>query len=109
MKALGEAAVDLPWILPCARSLVRLTRQDAASVWSEIRFDPGCVLLLARSVSIEERGVWSEEKYNSSPHSTLHSPRSFPLTSLLQGTAVLEKALPWLAQGDSHFVDWNLP
>ncbi len=48
MKPLGEAAVDLPWILPCASSLVGLTRPDAASVWSEARFDPGLVLLLTR-------------------------------------------------------------
>src|SRR5207244_8536093 len=98
MNALGEAAVGLPLILPCASSLVRLTRPDAASVWSEVRFDPGCVLLLARSVSIE-----------SSPHSSLPTPHSFPLTSLLQGTSVLEKALTWLNQGDNHFVDWNQP
>ena len=85
MKALGEAAVDLPWILPCASSLVGLTRPDAASVWSEVRFDPGCVLLLARFAD------------------------SSPFTSALQQTPILERALSWLSQGDDHFVDWSQP
>jgi signal transduction histidine kinase len=85
MKALGEAAVDLPWILPCASSLVGLTRPDAASVWSELRFDPGCVLLLAR----------------------VADPSS--LLSQFQVAPVLEQALSWLGQGPGHFVDWNQP
>src|SRR5438105_9342931 len=83
MKAVGEAAVDLPWILPSASSLVGLTRPDAATVWSEVRFDPGCVLLLARASETDT------------------------LTTGLQKTIVLEKALDWLRQGNSHFVDWN--
>ena len=85
MKALGEAAVDLPWILPSASSLVGLTRPDAASVWSEARFDPGCVLLLARFAD------------------------SSPFTTLLQDTQVLEKALTWLGEDNRHFVDWSQP
>ena len=74
MKALGEAAVDLPWILPCASSLVRLTRPDAAAVWSEVRFDPGCVLLLARLEN------------------------TAPFNKLVHGPAALDKALGWLSQ-----------
>src|SRR5438477_2465209 len=85
MKALGEAAVDLPWILPCASSLVGLTRPDPASVWSEVRFDPGCVLLLARFAGTSS------------------------FVSLLHETPVLERALVWLSQGASHFVDWSQP
>ncbi len=83
MKALGEAAVDLPWILPCANSLVGLTRPDAASVWSEVRFDPGLVLLLARSAA----------------------DNSF--ISLLQHTSVLEKALTWVSTSHGPCVDWG--
>jgi two-component system, NtrC family, sensor kinase len=85
MKPLGEVAVDLPWILPCASSLVGLTRPEAASVWSEARFDPGLVLLLARSADAAS------------------------FANLLQETQVLEKALTWLNQDRLHFVDWNQP
>src|SRR5215470_8902680 len=81
----GEAAVDLPWILPCAGSLVGLTRPDAASVWSQARFDPGLVLLLARASPSES------------------------LSSQLHEKAVLEMALAWLAQGRRHFVNWSTP
>jgi two-component system NtrC family sensor kinase len=85
MKALGEAAVDLPWILPCASSLVGLTRPEAASVWSEVRFDPGCVLLLVRA------------------------SESSSLQEQLNQPAVLEKAVTWLDLSSDHFVDWNQP
>jgi two-component system NtrC family sensor kinase len=85
MKALGEAAVNLPWILPCAGSLVGLTRPDSAAVWANVRLDPGCVLLLARCAETAS------------------------FASLLQATSVLEKALAWLGRGTSHFVDWNRP
>ena len=74
MKALGEAAVDLPWILPCASSLVGLTRPEAAAVWSEVRFDPGCVLLLARLEN------------------------AAPFSKLVQSPAALGQALSWLSQ-----------
>jgi signal transduction histidine kinase len=89
MKALGEAAVDLPWIMPCAGSLVGLTRTDAAAVWSEVRFDPGCVLLVARFAETS----------------------SFP--ALLKDSRIIDRALSWLSQPDGpgagRFVDWNLP
>jgi signal transduction histidine kinase len=48
MKALGEAALQLPWLSPCAASLLALTRAPGAVVWPEIRHDPGLVLLLVR-------------------------------------------------------------
>src|SRR4051812_11682818 len=84
MKALGEAVVDLPWILPCASSLVGLTRPDAAAVWSEIRFDPGCVLLLARVADT----------------SSSFSPKFLV-------TPALELALSWLGLEPGRFIDWN--
>jgi two-component system, NtrC family, sensor kinase len=52
MKALGEAALDLPWLPPCAASLAALTRPHSASTgspWKQVRNDPGCVLLLLRA------------------------------------------------------------
>jgi signal transduction histidine kinase len=47
-QAQGEGAIHLPWLSPCAASLVALARAPTAAVWSEVRFDPGCVLLLLR-------------------------------------------------------------
>ena len=46
--ALAEAAVDLAWLSPCAESLAVLVRLPATLVWSQVRADPGMVLLLAR-------------------------------------------------------------
>src|SRR5436305_1204698 len=46
--ALGDAAIHLPWLSPCAASLVALTRAPTATLWSEVRADPGCVLLMLR-------------------------------------------------------------
>jgi signal transduction histidine kinase len=86
MKALGEAVVDLPWILPCASSLVGLTRPDAAAVWSDVRFDPGCVLMLARV-----------------------SEAAAMFTPALLATPALELALSWLGTAPPHFIDWDQP
>jgi len=46
--ALAEAAIDLAWLSPCAESLAALVRLPATLVWSQVRADPGLVLLLAR-------------------------------------------------------------
>jgi len=48
MKAVGEAALGLPWISPCASSLVRLAK-DGPAAWENLRTDPGIVLLTARA------------------------------------------------------------
>lgn len=48
MKAVGEAAQGLPWLAPCASSLVYLAREGRAA-WPGLRTDPGAVLLLARA------------------------------------------------------------
>ena len=50
MKTLGEAALDLPWIAPSVASLTALARFPLASVWPQVRTDPGIVLLAARLV-----------------------------------------------------------
>ena len=57
----------------------------AAAVWSEIRFDPACVLLLARCAP------------------------AAPLSSIIPDISVIDKALTWLNHADSHFVDWGRP
>src|SRR5438105_4767739 len=38
--ALGEAATQLPWLCPCASSLLALACQPAAAAWQEVRDDP---------------------------------------------------------------------
>src|SRR5437870_1062101 len=40
--------MQLPWLSPCAASLLALTRLPAAAAWQRLRHDPGAVLLIAR-------------------------------------------------------------
>ncbi len=48
MKTPGEAAMELPWLAPCVASMTVLAKSPLSSVWTQIRTDPGIVLLLAR-------------------------------------------------------------
>lgn len=48
MRPTGEAATDLPWLSPCATSLLALARGPTAAAWEQVRFDPGAVLLVCR-------------------------------------------------------------
>src|SRR5438046_2694163 len=48
MKTPGEAAMDLPWLAPNVASMTALARSQLPSVWTQVRTDPGFVLLLAR-------------------------------------------------------------
>jgi two-component system NtrC family sensor kinase len=50
MKTLGEAAMELPWLAPSARSLTVLAKSSLPAAWSEVRSDPGVVLQLARLI-----------------------------------------------------------
>jgi len=83
VPALGDAATHLPWLSPCAASLLALARPRAVESWDEVRNDPGAVLLLARQ--------------------SVRNPASCqrPLVSTnLQDPAVLDVAIRYLA-GDS--------
>src|SRR5438445_432093 len=51
VPALGEGATHLPWLSPCAASLLALARLPAAAAWSKVRHDPGAVLLIARQTA----------------------------------------------------------
>jgi len=86
--ALAEAAVDLPWLAPCADSLAALVRLPADKAWAAVRGDPGLVLLWARCAAAPASSP------SFAPHS-LHDPR------------LLEKALRLLEQ--PAFVDWSAP
>ena len=81
MKTLGEAALDLPWIAPSVASLTTLARFPLASVWSQVRTDPGIVLLSARLLDT-------------------HTDLDLPL---------LDAVLHHLPHFDKGAVDWNQP
>jgi signal transduction histidine kinase len=51
VPALGEAATHLPWLSPCAASLLCLARLPAGPAWSRLRHDPGAVLLVVRQAA----------------------------------------------------------
>ncbi len=95
-QGLGEAAANLSWLSPCAASLVALTRSGGSeggrAVWEEVRFDPGCVLLLIRHAL--PRGAPSGLAF-------------FP--ALVRDPAPLEAAARQLAQPGPGFVDWDQP
>src|SRR6516225_2384749 len=66
-SALAQGVAHLPWLSPDAASLGALARPQVGDVWSEIRSDPGAVLLLVRGRSAsEERPV--------ATHSSLNDP-----------------------------------
>ncbi len=84
--AVAEGAIDLPWLSPCAGSLAALVRLPPLVAWTELRADPGLVLLLAR------------QDVHRSP------------AALLDGLAesrFIERALEHLSC--AAFVDWNEP
>jgi signal transduction histidine kinase len=82
----------LPWLSPCADSLVALTRSPAGAVWEEVRGDPGCVFLIVRQAA----GV-------------LSSPAVSFFPALLSQPGILDEALRHLDQSVAGFVDWNQP
>jgi signal transduction histidine kinase len=87
-SALAQGVAHLPWLSPDAASLGALARPQVGDVWSEIRSDPGAVLLLVRGRSAsEERPV--------ATHSSLNDP------------ALLEEALRHLDGAWAGFVNWN--
>jgi two-component system, NtrC family, sensor kinase len=104
VSALGEAATELPWLSPCAASLLALARLPAAAAWAQARRDPGAVLLVLRQAA-----------------ATLTSPSLSFFPSVLRDPAILEEALrrhgksravaaPGLASHETAaggFVDWK--
>ncbi len=90
MKALGEAATHLPWVCPRVASLVALARAPTATLWEEIRSDPGAVLLVLRQATLTQ---------------SLPSLSFFP--ALLQDPVFLQEAIRFLNQAGPAVVDWN--
>jgi signal transduction histidine kinase len=91
MKAVGEAATHLAWLCPSAASLVVLARSPTATVWEEVRDDPGAVLLLLRQAPEQAA-----------------SPPSFLPASVHEPVVLLEAARLLEAQGPGY-VDWSRP
>jgi two-component system NtrC family sensor kinase len=90
MQPLADAASELPWLAPCADSLVTLARGAGAKAWSELRSDPGLVLLLLRAAGLDG------------------SASALPFYSaLLREPAPLDLALDHLSQRRGGFVDWS--
>lgn len=86
--SLLHAALQLPWLVPSASSLVALTRPPATA-WPTIQQDPGALLLLLRSPSLV--------------------PAEMPFPEALSPDAkTLELALHLLDQ-PAPFLDWNDP
>jgi signal transduction histidine kinase len=90
MKALGEAAAQLSWLCPRAASLRALARSPTATLWQEIRADPGAVLLVLRQASVTP---------------SLPSLSFFP--ALLHEPNILQDAIRLLNKSGPGFVAWN--
>jgi signal transduction histidine kinase len=73
MRALGEAVTRLPWLCPCAASLLAMAKAPAATAWPQVRVDPGAVLLVVR-----------------------HSADASSLPDVLGNPGILEQALHFL-------------
>ena len=80
VPALGEAARQLPWLSPCAASLLALARAPAGTAWLEIRHDPAALLLVLRCGA-----------------RALTSPALSFFPSVLRDPAILRGALKFLA------------
>ncbi len=78
MRALGEAATELPWLCPCAAALTALARAPA-DAWGAVRHDPALVLLVARQTA-----------------AALADPSRASFATLVHDPAVLEGALTHL-------------
>jgi signal transduction histidine kinase len=89
---LGEAATHLPWLSPCAASLVALARPPAAGAWELLRYDPGAVLLLVGD-----------------SRATCPVPDLTSCSRLIHDPAVLDRAVQHLDSPSPWFVDWDQP
>src|SRR4029077_20973201 len=91
MKSRGEAATHLGWLFPSAASLVALARSPTATVWEEVRDDPGAVLLILRQA----------------PDQSVSPPSFFP--AVVHESAVLLEAARLLEASGPGYVDWSRP
>src|SRR5437588_12694808 len=92
VKALspGDAAVRLPWLAPRRASLVAPSRLLSPPDWSDLRTDPGLLLLLLRQTGPD-------------------APAADLAPAVWEGPAALDAALGWLAPETPGFADGNHP
>lgn len=83
----GTSAAHLPWLSPGAASLAALARSPAAVAWSQIRSDPGAVLLVLAHAG--------------------DAVTDFP--RVLSNPAILDEALRRLEHAGVGYVDWSRP
>lgn len=83
MKTLAQAAMDLPWLAPSVASLLTLARSPLSSGWTQVRHDPGIVLLTAQALD------------NESPFTLVHD------------AAILDRVLEHAPHFSVGVVDWN--
>ena len=100
MKTPGEAAMDLPWLVPSVASLTMLARSPFASAWTQLRTDPGIVLLHARLM----------EDHSVAPPTSPIRLDVVLLESVLANLVeprFTERGLPEAQCADYGFVDWS--
>jgi signal transduction histidine kinase len=88
MRSLGEAAANLPWLSPCAPSLLALARSPLSSIWPLVRTDPGMAIVVARA--------WADRPVS-------FAPRSCDLKVIRQSVRYLRTAR------GTGFVNWAEP
>src|SRR5262249_27112056 len=91
-RALGEAITHLPWLCPCAASLVALARDPNPTGWSMVQSDPGAVLLVVRQSA-----------------DLLSVPALVSFPPLLDSPRIPQAALEGLQNPQLWFVDWGHP
>jgi signal transduction histidine kinase len=82
----------LPWLSPGAGSLLALARSPTPEVWSQIRADPGAVLLVVR-LTPALRGLSAVSFY----------------PAVLDNPAIFDEALRRLSEPGPGWVDWSQP
>lgn len=92
MQSLAEAASVLPWLAPRAASLVALARPSRGRLWSDLRGDPGLVLLVVRQAA----------KASAAPALSFYD-------AVLHDPGVVRLAGECLARPVDAFVDWHQP
>lgn len=87
----GEAVLQLPWLSPGRAALVRMARSANPSLWSQLRLDPGAVLLLVRTLPSES------------------APNLATLEAAFRSADLLDLARQNLCAQSTGYVDWSNP
>ena len=114
VSAVGEAATQLPWLSPCAASLLALARMPAAAAWERLRHDPGAVLLVVRRVarSLSTTAISFFPALLREP-AILEGALQFLTSELPESRAAVDEAIGQTTDSGpgtvAGFVDWYQP